>query len=452
MPPTRAGPGAATIAAPGTAWSRRRRRARRRPPAARRSGRRLELVPLAGADHRRRRDCPAASTSSTASWAAASWPGAAHPDRRRPRHRQEHADAAGGGRPGRSRAATVVYVSGEESIDQIRLRAAPAGPRATRRSSWPAPPRPATCWPRSTGPQAPDLVIVDSIQTMWVDGLEQAPGTVTQLRAAAQALIRFAKQRGSALLLIGHVTKDGQIAGPRVLEHMVDAVLYFEGERGHQFRILRAVKNRFGPANEIGVFEMAEAGLVPVPNPSALFLADREEGVAGSAVFAGMEGTPPAPGRDPGPGRTQRPRHAAPRRRRLGRQPAGHAAGRARGALRPCDEHARRLSQRRRWACGCRSRRPTWRWRRRSSPPSSAIRRRPRPCSSARSGSPARCVPWAMARRGSRKRRSWASRGRSCRAPARIGPAGLAARRAGPAGRSGAAAGRRRRRCRAPAG
>ena len=128
---------------------------------------------------------------------------------------------------------------------------------------------------------------------MWIDGLEQAPGTVTQLRAAAQALIRMAKQRGSALMLIGHVTKDGQIAGPRVLEHMVDAVLYFEGERGHQFRILRAVKNRFGPANEIGVFEMAEAGLVPVPNPSALFLADREEGVAGAAVFAGMEGTRP---------------------------------------------------------------------------------------------------------------------------------------------------------------
>ena len=128
---------------------------------------------------------------------------------------------------------------------------------------------------------------------MWIDGLEQAPGTVTQLRAAAQALIRMAKQRGSALMLIGHVTKDGQIAGPRVLEHMVDAVLYFEGERGHQFRILRAVKNRFGPANEIGVFEMAEAGLVPVPNPSALFLGDREDGVAGAAVFAGMEGTRP---------------------------------------------------------------------------------------------------------------------------------------------------------------
>lgn len=186
----------------------------------------------------------------------------------------------------------VVYVSGEESIDQIRLRAGRLGLGE-------APIQLASA--TSAGdvlatvdrPQAPDLVIVDSIQTMWVDGLDQAPGTVTQLRAAAQALIRFAKQRGSALLLVGHVTKDGQIAGPRVLEHMVDAVLYFEGERGHQFRILRAVKNRFGPANEIGVFEMAEAGLVPVANPSALFLADREEGVAGSAVFAGMEGSRP---------------------------------------------------------------------------------------------------------------------------------------------------------------
>ena len=186
----------------------------------------------------------------------------------------------------------VVYVSGEESIDQIRLRAARLGLAD-------APIQLASA--TSAGdvlatvdrPDAPGLLIVDSIQTMWVEALEQAPGTVTQLRAAAQALIRFAKQRGSALMLIGHVTKDGQIAGPRVLEHMVDAVLYFEGERGHQFRILRAVKNRFGPANEIGVFEMAEAGLVPVANPSALFLADREDGIAGSAVFAGMEGTRP---------------------------------------------------------------------------------------------------------------------------------------------------------------
>ena len=128
---------------------------------------------------------------------------------------------------------------------------------------------------------------------MFVDSVESAPGTVTQLRTSAHELIRFAKRRGTALFLVGHVTKDGQIAGPRVLEHMVDAVLYFEGDRSHQFRILRAVKNRFGAANEIGVFEMAERGLVPVPNPSALFLAEREAGVSGAAVFAGIEGSRP---------------------------------------------------------------------------------------------------------------------------------------------------------------
>jgi DNA repair protein RadA/Sms len=140
---------------------------------------------------------------------------------------------------------------------------------------------------------APRLVIIDSIQTMYVEGIDSAPGSVTQLRSSAHELIRFAKRRACALFLVGHVTKDGQIAGPRLLEHAVDAVLYFEGERGHQFRILRAVKNRFGAANEIGVFEMREQGLVEVQNPSALFLAEREAGVSGAAVFAGMEGSRP---------------------------------------------------------------------------------------------------------------------------------------------------------------
>src|SRR5690606_17330490 len=135
--------------------------------------------------------------------------------------------------------------------------------------------------------------VIDSIQTMYVDTLDSAPGTVSQVRAAAQELIRLAKRRGFALLLVGHVTKEGLIAGPRVLEHMVDTVLYFEGERGHQFRILRAVKNRFGPTDEIGVFEMTDAGLAEVSNPSALFLGERRDHVAGSAVFAGMEGTRP---------------------------------------------------------------------------------------------------------------------------------------------------------------
>ncbi|MEM7023476.1 MAG: DNA repair protein RadA [Pseudomonadota bacterium] len=191
-----------------------------------------------------------------------------------------------------SHGADVAYVSGEESIDQIRLRAARLG-----LSSAPIQLAAAT----SVGDviatfdhgAAPRLIIVDSIQTMYVEGIESAPGSVTQLRTSAHELIRFAKRRGAALFLIGHVTKDGQIAGPRLLEHAVDAVLYFEGERGHQFRILRAVKNRFGAANEIGVFEMQESGLAEVSNPSALFLAEREADVAGAAVFAGMEGSRP---------------------------------------------------------------------------------------------------------------------------------------------------------------
>ncbi len=186
----------------------------------------------------------------------------------------------------------VVYVSGEEAIDQIRLRAARTG-LAGAPVKLAASVSVREILAGLDGPAAPGLLVVDSIQTMHVEELEQSPGSVTQLRASAEALIRFAKKRGTCLLLIGHVTKDGQIAGPRVLEHMVDAVIYFEGERGHPFRILRAVKNRFGPANEIGVFEMQETGLVAVANPSALFLSEHEVGVPGSAVFAGMEGSRP---------------------------------------------------------------------------------------------------------------------------------------------------------------
>ena len=141
--------------------------------------------------------------------------------------------------------------------------------------------------------ERPQLAIIDSIQTMWLDTVDSAPGSVSQVRAAAHELVTFAKRRGVAIVLVGHVTKDGQIAGPRVVEHMVDTVLYFEGERGHQFRILRAVKNRFGPADEIGVFEMSGGGLVEVANPSALFLSERGAPTAGSAVFAGIEGTRP---------------------------------------------------------------------------------------------------------------------------------------------------------------
>ncbi|HHL21439.1 MAG TPA: DNA repair protein RadA, partial [Aliiroseovarius sp.] len=125
------------------------------------------------------------------------------------------------------------------------------------------------------------------------DNVDSAPGSVSQVRAAAHELTTFAKRKGISVILVGHVTKDGQIAGPRVVEHMVDTVLYFEGERGHQFRILRAVKNRFGPADEIGVFEMTGKGLAEVANPSALFLSGREDPAPGSVVFAGMEGTRP---------------------------------------------------------------------------------------------------------------------------------------------------------------
>jgi DNA repair protein RadA/Sms len=139
----------------------------------------------------------------------------------------------------------------------------------------------------------PRLIVIDSIQTMWTDTVESAPGTVTQVRASAQALIRFAKKSGAAIILVGHVTKDGQIAGPRVVEHMVDAVLSFEGEGSQQFRILRAVKNRFGPTDEIGVFEMTGLGLREVSNPSELFLSERDLGSPGTAVFAGIEGTRP---------------------------------------------------------------------------------------------------------------------------------------------------------------
>jgi DNA repair protein RadA/Sms len=212
--------------------------------------------------------------------------------------------------PGKPEAAppSAAYITGEEAIDQVRLRAERLGVVES----------PVLLAAASSvrdivasldRDDAPGLVVVDSIQTMYLDTLDSAPGTVSQVRGAAQELIRLAKRRGFVLILVGHVTKEGVIAGPRVLEHMVDTVLYFEGERGHQFRILRAVKNRFGATDEIGVFEMSDRGLVEVPNPSALFLAgrampdtdseaDEPAGsnagqLSGSAVFAGIEGTRP---------------------------------------------------------------------------------------------------------------------------------------------------------------
>jgi DNA repair protein RadA/Sms len=187
--------------------------------------------------------------------------------------------------------ARVIYVSGEEATAQVRMRAQRLGLADS-----------AVMLAAETNlrdilttleAEAPDLAIIDSIQTMWLDTVEAAPGSVSQVRASAHELTSFAKRRGVAVMLVGHVTKEGQIAGPRVVEHMVDTVLYFEGERGHQFRILRSVKNRFGPADEIGVFEMTGMGLAEVTNPSALFLSDRETPAPGSVVFAGIEGTRP---------------------------------------------------------------------------------------------------------------------------------------------------------------
>ncbi|MGY6536259.1 MAG: DNA repair protein RadA [Pararhodobacter sp.] len=184
-----------------------------------------------------------------------------------------------------------LYVSGEEAAAQVRLRAQRLGlARAPVRLAAETGLRDILT---TLDAERPDLVVIDSIQTMWLDSIESAPGSVAQLRAVAHELVTFAKRRGVSVVLVGHVTKDGQIAGPRVVEHMVDCVLYFEGERGHQFRILRAVKNRFGPADEIGVFEMTGQGLAEVANPSALFLSERGRPAPGSVVFAGIEGTRP---------------------------------------------------------------------------------------------------------------------------------------------------------------
>ncbi len=183
------------------------------------------------------------------------------------------------------------YISGEEAIDQVRIR-------AKRLGLADAPVKLASTTSvkdiiATLEKENPSLVIIDSIQTMYLDEVESTPGSVAQVRATAYELIKIAKRKGFTLFLVGHVTKQGAIAGPRVLEHMVDTVLYFEGDRGHHFRILRAVKNRYGATDEIGVFEMQETGLVEVENPSALFLAERQGCVSGSCVFAGIEGSRP---------------------------------------------------------------------------------------------------------------------------------------------------------------
>jgi DNA repair protein RadA/Sms len=188
--------------------------------------------------------------------------------------------------------ARVAYISGEEAADQVRLRARRMGlGQAPVQLATATSVRDILTTLDSGAP--PALLVIDSIQTMHSDLIEGAPGTVSQVRASAQELIRYAKERGTALILVGHVTKDGTIAGPRVLEHMVDTVLSFEGERSHQYRILRSVKNRFGGTDEIGVFAMETQGLAEVSNPSALFLTHRGEAIAGAIVFPAIEGTRP---------------------------------------------------------------------------------------------------------------------------------------------------------------
>ncbi len=188
--------------------------------------------------------------------------------------------------------ARVIYVSGEEAIAQVRLRAQRLGLDdanvllATETNV-------SDILATLNEGEPPAIAVIDSIQTLWSPVIESAPGTVSQLKAGSEALVRYAKQKGTAMLLVGHVTKDGQIAGPKVIEHMVDTVLYFEGDRGHQYRILRAVKNRFGPTDEIGVFEMSDGGLKEVTNPSKLFMGSSDRPTTGTAIFAGMEGTRP---------------------------------------------------------------------------------------------------------------------------------------------------------------
>jgi DNA repair protein RadA/Sms len=190
-------------------------------------------------------------------------------------------------RSGRS----VLYVSGEESVQQTALRAERLGARA----------RGLLCLAETQLERIleqaealrPAVLAVDSIQTVHTSSLESVPGSLGQVRESAGRLLTFAKTRGVPVLLVGHVTKDGALAGPKTLEHVVDAVLYFEGERGHNYRVLRATKNRFGSTNELGVFDMRSGGLSEVPNPSALFLAERPVGAPGSVVIASVEGSRP---------------------------------------------------------------------------------------------------------------------------------------------------------------
>jgi DNA repair protein RadA/Sms len=185
----------------------------------------------------------------------------------------------------------VLYVSGEESIRQIKIRSQRLA--AISHNMLVVSEIDLEAILSSTESLNPDVLVIDSIQTMYNGDLTSAPGSVSQVRESTMRLMIMAKKTGIPVFLVGHVTKDGAIAGPRIMEHMVDTVLYFEGDRNHVFRILRAVKNRFGSTNEIGVFEMKEKGLEEVSNPSAVFLSERPQNAPGSVVTASMEGTRP---------------------------------------------------------------------------------------------------------------------------------------------------------------
>lgn len=185
----------------------------------------------------------------------------------------------------------VLYVTGEESPQQIGMRAQRLGLPAERLKLLST-----TCVEEiiaQAGSLRPAVMVIDSIQTIFSDGLQSAPGSVSQIRESTAMLVRFAKQANVAIFLVGHVTKEGQLAGPRVLEHMVDTVLYFEGDASTRYRVIRAVKNRFGAVNELGIFAMTDQGLKPVSNPSAIFLAQHDKPVPGSVVMVSREGTRP---------------------------------------------------------------------------------------------------------------------------------------------------------------
>ena len=217
------------------------------------------------------------------------------------------------------------YISGEEAIDQVRIRA-----KRLQLEQSPVKLTSATSVKdiiTTLEESNAAVVIIDSIQTMYLDEVESTPGSVSQVRACAYELIKLAKKKGFALFLVGHVTKQGAIAGPRVLEHMVDTVLYFEGERGHHFRILRAVKNRYGATDEIGVFEMQDQGLVEVENPSALFLAERQGNIFRLLRFCWNRRVAPGFGRNPGSSQSHGIRQSETCCRRLGFQPSGNGLG-----------------------------------------------------------------------------------------------------------------------------